>query len=190
MTMSSSTPVFAPEVDACDAYLGERTGRYAWRAARYRMAAMWMTAVGLTHDMTVTDLGAGMTEFDYCLRAEFGWRGRYIPIDFGIDGTDLSRWTPPRRSDFVVALEIVEHLHQWEDLLERVMLTDPKGIVISTPNPRTTDVLAMDDTHVREVYQEHLEELEFTVSEEYFYGGILSGGRPDALFATWIRSRA
>ena len=89
---------WTPTIQSCDSYLDDRTGKYEFRAVRYRAAADWLTASGLTHDMTVVDVGAGMTELDYCLRAEYGWRGRYIPVDGGIDGVNLNAWTPPREA--------------------------------------------------------------------------------------------
>jgi hypothetical protein len=174
-----------PTIASCDSYLGMRTGAYEHRAIRYRAAADWMTASGLTHDMTIVDVGAGMTELDYCLRAEYGWRGRYIPVDGGIDGVNLNDWTPPREAHFFVALEIIEHLFNWRRLIEALRQKTLNGLVISTPNPRTTDVLAMDTTHTVEVFAADLQAYGFHVSEETFYGGVLSGGEPDALFATW-----
>lgn len=180
-----------PMISACDRYLSERTGKYGWRAVRYRAACDWMQSRGLDHPMTVTDLGAGWTEFDYCLRAEYGFRGRYIPIDGGIDGTDLTHWTPPRSSDFYVGLEIIEHLHNWKDLVAKLQIVATRGIVLSTPNPETTDVLAMDPTHVTEVSRQDLESMGFEVSERTFYGGAYSGGAAgDALFATWAPTGA
>lgn len=174
-----------PTIHSCDSYLGERTGTYEQRAIRYRAAADWMTASGLTHDMTIVDVGAGMTELDYCLRAEYRWRGRYIPVDGGIDGVDLNDWTPPREAHFFVALEIIEHLFNWRELIQRVQERALNGVVMSTPNPRTTDVIGMDPTHMVEVHPADLEAYGFQVSEETFYGGVLSDGEPDALFATW-----
>jgi len=61
------------------------------------------------------------------------------------------------------------------------------GVVMSTPNPRTTDVIGMDATHMVEVSSEDLEPYAFTVAEVTFYGGVFSGGEPDALFASWRR---
>lgn len=174
-----------PRITSCDRYISERTGKYDWRAYRYRAACDWLTSRGLNDGMTVTDIGAGWTEFDYCLRAEYDFRGRYIPIDGGIDGTDLNTWQPPRDTDFYVGLEIIEHLHTWKDLVRRMQRRARHGIVLSTPNPETTDVLAMDEDHVVEVHRAELEELGFAVTEQTFYGGVYSDGRPDALLAVW-----
>lgn len=180
-----TTTDFIPTTENCDTYLGERTGHYEQRAVRYRHAADTMVEVGLDDTMTVFDIGAGMTEFDYCLRAEYGFKGRYIPIDGGIDNTDLETWAPPRRGDWFVALEILEHLHNWEQLAGRMMLAADKGVIFSTPNPETTDVLGMDRTHVVEIHAKRALSLGFTVSEQTFYGGRFSNGLPDSLFGIW-----
>jgi len=168
-------------IQDCDSYLGERTGKYEWRRVRYMAAGDFMRANGLDHSHTVFDIGAGMTEFDYCLRTDYQWRGRYIPIDGGIDGVDLdNNWIPPRDAEWFVGLEIIEHLHDWQDMIRMIQSRTTKGIALSTPNPRTTDVLGMDRTHVTAVYPVQLAGLGFDVEERSFYG------QPDdSLFATW-----
>lgn len=178
---------WTPTVGNCDDYLADRTGRYEFRAIRYRHAIETMIANGLDDTMTIFDIGAGMTEFDYCLRKEYDWRGRYIPIDGGIDGTDLNTWAPPREAHWFVALEILEHLKWWDALIEAMKPMATKGIVVSTPNPRTTDVLGMDPTHRVAIQPAHLEYRDFTVTEETFYGGVFSEGQPDSLFGVWTR---
>jgi hypothetical protein len=165
--------------------MDERTGKYEYRAIRYRAAIDWMISQGLDDTMTVVDVGAGMTEFDYCLRVEYGWRGRYIPVDGGIDGTDLNEWVPPRDAHFFVALELIEHLEGWPSLVRRMKDRAVVGVVMSTPNPYTTDVIGMDPTHVTEIYPIDLEDKGFTVENAMFYGGVFSNGQPDSLFATW-----
>ena len=176
---------WVPTIANCDQYMDDRTGKYEYRAVRYRAAIDWMYANGLDDSMTVVDVGAGMTEFDYTLRAEYGWRGRYIPVDGGIDGTDLNVWTPPREAHFFVALELVEHLTNWEHLVDGMKTAAMRGVVMSTPDPRTTDVIGMDPTHVREVWPSQLEAFDFSVEARTFYGGVFSGGLHDSLFATW-----
>lgn len=178
---------WTPSIASCDQYLDERTGKYEYRATRYRAAIRWMMLNGLDDSMTVVDVGAGMTEFDYCLRAEFGFRGRYIPVDGGIDGTDLNSWTPPREAHFFVALEILEHLRNPFRLSAEMVAKATRGVVLSTPNPQTTDVIGMDPTHVVEVHKHELEAAGYTVTEEMFYGGVFSGGEPDSLFATILK---
>lgn len=172
-------------ITQCDEYLDSRTGRYEYRAVRYRLALKQLTLMGLSHDHTITDLGAGWTEFDYTARTEFDWRGRYIPIDGGIDGTDLESWNPYRVSDFYVALEILEHLYDPAKLIETMQANATRGIVITVPDPEQVDVLGMDDTHVFEVSRSHLEHWGFTVTSEQLYGGYFSEGRNDALLGVW-----
>jgi hypothetical protein len=165
--------------------MDERTGKYEYRAVRYRHAIEAMYANGLDDSMTIFDIGAGMTEFDYCLRREYDWRGRYIPVDGGIDGTNLNLWEPPRDAHWFVCLEIFEHLWNFRTLIERMQEKAHCGIVMSTPNPATTDVLGMDPTHVLEVHEGNLTSRGFEVSAETFYGGIWSEGKPDSLFGIW-----
>lgn len=170
---------------ACDDYLASRTGRYEYRAVRYLMAAGALRGLGIDNNDTLYDIGAGFTELDYCLRTELDWRGRYIPIDGGIDGTDLNVWTPPRDVQFAVGLEILEHLWEPEILVRQLQDYVNKGIVVSVPNPRTVDVLGIDPTHVTVVTREMLESWGFYVEEKTFYGGIWSNGEPDSLFGVW-----
>src|SRR4051812_43043917 len=171
-------------VEEADTYLGARTGKYEYRAIRYRAAADEMARLGLENSDTMYDIGAGWTEMDYLLRTEYHWRGRYIPIDAGIDGTDLNEWVPPRSVDFAVALEILEHLDNPRYLVTRLQLA-ADNVIVSVPNPRTVDVLGIDDTHVTIVTREMLQAWGFTVDERMFYGGKFSNGEPDSLFGVW-----
>lgn len=173
------------DFESRDEYMASRAGRYEHRAVRYRAAADFLTALSLDDTSTVYDLGAGWTELDYTLRAEYGWRGRYIPIDAGIAEVDLNHWTPERPVEFTVALEIIEHLYDPMRLVRAMQKVTTRGIAISVPNPRTVDVLAIDDTHVAIVTREMLEAEGFQVEERTFYGGVYSNGELDALFATW-----
>jgi hypothetical protein len=177
---------WVPTIQNCDNYMDERTGKYEYRAVRYRHAIDVMYAHGLDDSMTIVDVGAGMTEFDITLRHEYNWRGRYIPVDGGIDGTDLEWWSPPREAHWFVALELVEHLLLWPRLVGAMQAKAQKGVVLSTPNPRTTDVLGMDHTHKCEVHHNELTDMGFRVSEETFYGGVFSDGQPDSLFGVWL----
>lgn len=178
---------WTPTVGNCDDYMESRTGKYEFRAIRYRHAIEAMMSHGLDDSMTIFDVGAGMTEFDYTLRAEYGWRGRYIPIDGGIDGTDLNHWIPARKGHWFVALELLEHLVNWNYLIIRMKQHATQGIVVSTPNPATTDVIGMDPTHVVAIKPEYLKIRGFEVTEETFYGGVFSNGKPDSLFGVWTK---
>lgn len=166
-----------------DEYMGNRTGSYEYRSVRYRAAGDKLIEYGLNNEKTVTDIGAGWTELDYCLRRDYDWRGRYIPIDYGISEIDLNNWKPYRKTDFYVALEILEHLYDPERAIETMIKNCYGGIICSVPNPHTVDVFAIDDTHVSVVNKEMFENYGFTVEERTFYGGVYSGGKPDALFS-------
>lgn len=172
---------------ACDEYLNERTGRYEYRQVRYLAACHALFEGGITDNDTLLDLGAGWTEFDFCIRTQLSWRGRYIPIDGAIDNTDIERWNPPRDYEWVVALEILEHLHNPGATMSKLQRATTRGIVVSVPNPDTTDVLGMDRTHVSIITRKFLEAWGFTVTEATFYGGVFSGGKPDCLFGVWYK---
>ena len=165
--------------------MASRAGRYEHRAIRYRAAAEFFTGLQLDGTSTVYDLGAGWTEFDYCLRAEYAWRGRYIPVDAGITEVDLNHWAPERPVEFTAALEIIEHLYDPMRLVRAMQAATTRGIAVSVPNPRTVDVLGIDETHVAIITPQMLEAEGFHVEERLFYGGVYSDGEPDALFATW-----
>lgn len=172
----------ADMIHRCDEYLASRTGKYSWRRVRYEAAAVAMFKHSFGDDDTLVDVGAGWTELDYCLRAEHFWRGRYIPIDGGIDGVDLEHWKPYRDAEWYVALEVLEHLYSWMPILRNMQECATKGVVLSTPNPETTDVLGMDDTHVSIIRRPVLEAMGFMVEERSFYGQ-----ERDSLFAYWYR---
>ncbi len=172
-------------VQMYDDYLAERTGCYEYRAVRYTAAGAAMAMHGLSDSDSIYDIGAGFTELDYCLRTSFNWRGRYIPVDGGIDDTDLDYWIPPRNVQFSVALELLEHLNGPEYLVRKLQKHTTKAIVVSVPNPRTVDVLGIDSTHVTVVTREMLESWGFFVTERMFCGGTFSNGQPDSLFGIW-----
>lgn len=175
---------------ACDDYLASRTGKYEWRSVRYEAAsAAILLSEQLTDDSTIYDIGAGWTEFDYHMRTRLNWKGRYIPIDGGIDGTDLNYWYPRRDVEFTVALEILEHLEDPGALVELLQWRTKHRMVVSVPNPRTVDVLAIDPTHITVVTREMLESWGFNVVERTFYGGVWSNGEPDSLFGVWERKQ-
>lgn len=197
---TTTTPLLAAErIERADAYLNNRTGKYQWRCERYDAALTVMHAAGLSDSDTVLDVGAGMGEFGCrlhtgaaCLRCTpgsrvaryadpiHGCRARYWPIDAALDGTDLETWTPPRTVEWIVALELVEHLQRPFMALARWMPKATKGVILSTPNPLTVDVLAIDATHVTPVHREPLEVLGFHVEARQFYG------QPDdSLLAVW-----
>lgn len=184
----------AERVHEADRYLGARTGKYEWRCHRYDAALAVMHHEGLDDHCTVVDVGSGWGEFGVRLHTGRGWdpgfpcwdrylppsRARYIPVDAGNDGTDLETWTPPRYAEWFVALELVEHLDDPARLINSMIMKARRGVILSTPNPATTDVLGMDATHRTPVGRNRLEALGFRVEERSFYG------KPaDSLFAVW-----
>jgi hypothetical protein len=166
-----------------DAYLDARTGSYIRRSGRYNAVAHVLKTCGRDNLFpTLFDLGAGFTELARCLYGGHGWQGRYVPVDAALDGCDLDEWTPPRDADWFVALEVIEHLSDPFGLLDRIIPHTTKGIILSTPNPATTDVLGMDPTHRTPVSMAQLFQAGWDVEARSFYG------KPDdSLFATWPR---
>lgn len=168
-----------------DKYLSERTGKYEYRAIRYRLAADELIRMGLNDTHTILDLGAGWTEFDYCLRVEYNWRGRYIPLDGSTNGEDLNTWHPPREYDFFVGLELLEHLVSPEHLVTAIKEKTLIGGVVSVPNPEKFDIMSIDDTHVTEVTSALLNEWDFATQSVQLYGGIHTAGDNDGLIGVW-----
>lgn len=167
---------------ACDDYLASRTGCYAYRMIRYEAAADLMFDRGLSDTDTVLDVGAGWTEFGRYLREE-GWAGRYWPVD-GWQGIDLEEWRLEREVTWSVALEVIEHITQSmaSDLIASLKTWSSRGVIVSTPNPLTTDVLGMDATHKWGVDPLWLLGRGFSVEARAFYGN-----PQDSLFAWRLR---
>lgn len=183
-------------VREADAYLAARTGCYELRCQRYDAALAVMHRSGLDDRFTVIDVGSGWGEFgarmhtgtstpvreDGSFDMPLPWvRARYIPVDACIDGVDLDDWVPPRRADWFVCLEVIEHLDAPRRLLSQMQGHADRGVIVSTPNPETTDVLGMDSTHRTPVDKSTLEDAGFTVTERSFYGQ-----SDDSLFGVWL----
>lgn len=170
----------------CNTYIGAREGSYLFRTRRYKQAAACLgldpslpTRHALTDNDTLVDVGACMTEFDVYLRS-IGWRGRYVPVDAAIDGTDLNKWEPTRMFEWFVGIEIVEHIKDPIGLINVMQEFATKGVVLTTPNPDVVDVLEIDPTHVSSVSQRQLEAMGFTV-----YPVPAFGVEGDTLLAAW-----
>ncbi|MYX39064.1 MULTISPECIES: acyl carrier protein [unclassified Streptomyces] len=157
-------------------YLRGHVSLHFERAARFRAASERLRVSGLDDADILVDLGAGFTELDYFLRAEYGWRGRYVPLDAWIDGTfDFSTWQPARPVGWYAALEVLEHLADPEVLIRRMKESALKGFVVTTPNSKTVDVLAQDPTHVTPLDEETLQSWGLTTSLHNFYGQYQDG---------------
>jgi hypothetical protein len=126
-------------------YLDERRGTYEFRCGRYSAVGDRLLALGLTTTDSIVDVGAGRQEFARYMR-EQGWNGMYMPIDGSIDGTDIEIWEP-FPTTFYVAIELLEHLAKPFRLMAAMNNNAVKGVVATTPNPATVDVLAIDRTH-------------------------------------------
>ncbi|HWF03558.1 MAG TPA: hypothetical protein VHA06_07725 [Candidatus Angelobacter sp.] len=160
----------AAHVEKWDNYLKTRKGTYQFRAqTRYKGVAEMLVRMGLSDDHLIVDVGAGSCHFDHYLRTELGWNGRYLPIDAVIDGTDLETWEPRSSADFMVAIEVVEHLHNSAQMLGNLRAYSRIGSVITTPNPEVVDVLGCDPTHVSVITRELLQEQGWIVSSHSFF---------------------
>ena len=146
-----------PTFEKCDGYLADRTGTYEYRCRRYDavidILGSWS---GLSDTLTIADLGAGWTDFGHRL-TQRGFRGRYLPYDGAIDGKDLTYWEAPYTDiDWIVAIELLEHLRRPEELVERMMAKARVGVIITTPDSRHVDTLGMDSDHVIAIYPDML----------------------------------
>lgn len=153
-------------------YLSERTGTYPFRCQRYSAVHTKMQEIaGNTLDEhLIMDLGAGYGDFDYFLRHDQGFRGRYLPVDGCLDGTDLENYTIPVNADFIIAMELIEHLHNAENLMAQMKARAVRRTVLTTPNADTQDVLGMDRTHVRGFTSAQLTDLGWHVEVRSFFG--------------------
>lgn len=156
-------------------YLWGPRDSYNRRKNRYDMTGQLMRYAGLGDRDIIADVGAGLCELDLCLRQDFGFRGRYVPLDGWLDGMDLEVWEPPRTFDWFVALEVLEHVHDPLRLVRSLQAKAVKGIVVTTPNPDVWDVLAMDDTHVTPIEQDLLADWGFATSLHEFHGKYRDG---------------
>lgn len=192
MTAGPSRAGCGERIAQADAYLASRTGCYEWRCERYDAALEAMHGLGLDDDCAVVDVGAGWGEFGVRLHTGIAYpgdgacvymrpsRARYVPVAAAIDGIDLDHWTPPRQADYFVCLEVLEHLRTPGRLLTELIAHATRGVIVSTPNPATTDVLGMDSTHRTPITRAFLEMAGMHVEEASFYG------QPaDSLFAVW-----
>lgn len=132
----------------CNSYLGKRVGTYEFRCRRYKAVFDEMVIAGFNPDSTVVDVGAGRCEFGLYIRERMPHsRHAYIPIDGAIDGVDLETWEPHLLADYYVAIEVLEHLANPGRLFRAMQRRAARGVILTTPNPETTDVLGMDETH-------------------------------------------
>jgi hypothetical protein len=160
-------------------YLEQRTGTYHYRTRRYAAVCVELERLGLRGGDLLYDVGAGQCEFGKYLYGS-GWTGRYVAVDGAIDGTELERWSPPLPADWLVALELVEHLRHPLVFLAMLEGLSTRGAVITTPNPEVVDVLALDETHLSAIPAEMLRTRGWEVRADALFG------KPrDTLIGTW-----
>ncbi|MBB5123088.1 hypothetical protein [Streptomyces eurocidicus] len=166
----------------CEGYARLDRRPYHERKSRYQVACDRLLRGGLCERDIVVDIGAGYTELDFCLRTEHGWRGRYVPIDGWVDGTDIEKWAPEFDFHWFAALELLEHLHDPKRLVEELKARAEFGFVITTPNPDVVDVLAMDPTHITPLSRDLLESWGIYTTLHNFYGT-----HEDGIAGMWTR---
>lgn len=128
----------------CEAYLTAQ-GPWLSRSRRYTAVEIALCSMGFHHGDLIVDVGAGMCDFARYMYQE-GYFMRYLPIDGSIDGTDIET-DPFASGDWMVCIETVEHMNKPFDLLRMLAARAKYGVVVTTPNPARTDVLALDSDH-------------------------------------------
>lgn len=164
---------------SCEGYLSSRQGSYEFRCIRYKGVVDKLHHLGFGKYDTVVDIGAGRQQLESYLRNERGWKGVYIPIDGSIDGTNLEEWVPLRRESFMVAIEVLEHLHTWERMMMIMENFAIMGSVATVPNPATVDVLGCDPTHVSVIREFDFREHRWAVQPVSFFN------KPDDTLLAW-----
>lgn len=101
---------------------------------------------------TVCDVGSGTGEFEMFLRDQ-GWLGAYTPVDGSIDGTDLDAWVPHTNFDWIVSIEVLEHLVDPFRMMRLMDYHSVRGCVATTPNTDVVDTEGMDPTHISPLYR-------------------------------------
>ena len=148
-----------------NAYLDKRIGTYEFRCRRYEAVCQKLEVMGFETTRQncrgiIVDLGAGRGEFGAYLRTRFSSSKHiYIPLDASIDGIDLDNFRPWIEGiTFYTAIEFLEHLPHVSVMhyLSMMPYQAKKGAVITTPDPETTDVLAMDVTHKTPIHAAEL----------------------------------
>jgi hypothetical protein len=86
-----------------------------------------------------------------------------------IDGTDLETFVP-LPAEFIVSIEVLEHLHNHDRLLADMLTASLSGCVITTPNCHAVDVIKCDPTHVSVISPENLLMRGMTVQTASWFG--------------------
>lgn len=147
-------------METCRAYQAGRVSDYAFRCIRFDAVIDKLVDIGLQDGDSVLDLGCGRGEMENRF-IERGWSVKYDGVDGAIDGVDLNTIALPNYFDWIIAIEIIEHLYDPTLHLHNWFSAARKGVVLTTPNPRTVDVLACDPTHVSVVTPEMLDKYRY-----------------------------
>lgn len=151
-------------------YRDSRRGTYDFRCqTRYKEVREKLLALGLKDGDTVLDVGAGTCQFGRYLE-EQGWNGEYFPVDAVLDGTDLENWVVDWEYDFIVSIEVLEHLFEPYRLMRSILRKYRKGVVITTPNCEAVNVIACDPTHVSVVHPDWLSNVGLKVERHSWFG--------------------
>lgn len=151
------------------AYRDSRRGTYEFRSqTRYKAVLDRLRAMGLSDGDTIHDVGAGSCQFGHYLD-DCGWIGNYVPVDAVLDGTDLEHWECPK-TDFVVCIEVLEHIKRPHRLLKSMTDAALYGVVLTTPNCEVVNVLECDPTHVSVVPPWYLETVGFKIERHGWFG--------------------
>ena len=130
----------------CEDYL-KGQGPWQSRARRYGKVEETLNVMGLNPGDLIVDVGAGMCDFARYMYGN-GHFMRYLPLDGSIDGRDIEKMeTEFPFGDWQVCIETVEHMHDPLGLLRVMAARANRGVVVTTPNPDVTDVLALDSDH-------------------------------------------
>jgi hypothetical protein len=153
------------------------------RAPEYEAIYHELQKFGFKDGDRVLDLGAADCDLDHFLRAQ-GWIGVYCPVDLIIDGTDLNDYVVPNGYDFIVLEQVIEHLTDWEDMLDRCEATGAV-VIIATPNGQVVPDHDKHDMmgqmkHVAWITPEQIEGLGYAVTLKEFTGA----GAGDTIIAS------
>ena len=170
--------------ERCRQYVQSRKSTYEFRCQRYRAVAQRLLLLKLSRSDSILDLGAGRAEFGHYLQQQYNWNGTYYPIDGSIDGTDLNSWIPAAsfNTEYSIGIEILEHLANPARLMAILPAVSKKGIVFTTPNPETVDVIGCDPTHVSLITTRAFQRRGYTVKEVSLFN------KPEDTLLAWKAS--
>lgn len=129
---------------SCSSYVQSRKATYRFRKPRFDDAA---AKLNIQPHSTLLDIGGGNGDFGRAV-SDIGLDCNYINLDGSTTGINLEALTRVGNPDHISCLEVLEHLHHWEHVLDLITHSYAKSAVCSVPNPEAVDVLRCDPTHV------------------------------------------